>query len=130
MRLNLSLLTLILAFIVLGCNKDDNQTLIGEWGYEYELMDDGTKNYEHPYALLEYEYSDGFILKKDKSGNPIWNENINGEFEWTKNWNKLLLYVTRDDNSIDEFNFKISNVTNTSMFFETPKGHKYKMKKK
>lgn len=126
--LYLSLIVLLIG----SCQKDDmafepKLSIVGEWKYEFEILSDGTKLFDNPYALLEFEYSDGFILKENGIGNPQWFNTINGDFEWLYDDFKLTISVTRSDNSIDQFEYIISNLTNSSMEFKTPKGHKYLM---
>lgn len=131
-----SLFFAILAALTLitSCKKDDNPIepipgVIGQWEYEYEILDDGTKVFDNPYALLEFEYSDGFILNDNNTGNSIWYDNINSAFEWRMDNSTLIISVTRTDNSIDSFEYQISNLDENSMEFETPIGYKYLMKK-
>lgn len=129
------LMLIIILFTTIGCENQDsnitpNNVIIGEWIYEYELMSDGTKNFDNPYALLEFTYSDGFILNEDGTGHSVWNEVINENFEWVFNNSKLTISVTRSDNSIDKFEYQISNMNESSMQFESPKGYKFMLRKK
>lgn len=132
------ILTLIaILMVVICCQKDDHKMdstneIIGKWIYEYELKSDGTKDFDNPYALLEFEYSDGFILNEEGTGSSVWYDSINGNFEWlSDNRNsKLIISVIRTDNSIDEFEYSMSILDENSMEFETPKGHIYRMNKK
>ena len=132
----LPVLLIATVILIIGCKRDyiiDDRviepelSIVGEWKYEYEILRDGTKELENPYAILEFEYSDGFILKENGTGNSLWNNSINGDFEWTDNGFKLKVSVERADNHIDQFEYNLSNLTENSMEFETPKGHKYLM---
>lgn len=135
MRPKLLLLpTIVIFFLFSGCQSEDQiiepeLNILGHWKYQYELLNDGTKRYDNPYALLEFEYSDAFILKEDKSGNSIWFDTINGDFEWSNNNLELVITVTREDQSVDRFEYQISNLEEGSMEFESPNGSKYFMVK-
>ena len=126
---------MMVSIVITGCQKDEpivesSHELVGEWIYEYEIMEDGTKKFDNPYALLEFEYSDGFVLKEDGTGNSIWVGEINDDFEWIRDESRLFLQVRKSNGSVDEFVYGISNLTDISMRFSTPKGHIYRMKKR
>lgn len=120
---------------ITACQQDEpmvesSHEIVGEWMYEYEIMEDGTKKFDNPYALLEFEYSDGFILKEDGTGNSIWFGEINDDFEWARDESRLFVHVAKSNGAVDEFVYGISNMTDTSMRFSTPKGHTYRMNKR
>ena len=121
-----------MSIFLLGCEKkiEPEISLLGEWISEYEIMEDGTKNFDDPYAILVFEYSNGFILEENGQGSSIWNGAINGAFEWTKMDNKILMFVPGPNNSTSTFEFQISNVTNESMDFYSPKEHRYFLTRK
>lgn len=135
MKIQTLFFTIVVALILItSCQKDDNQiesipSVVGQWKYEYEILSDGTKVFDNPYALLEFEYSDGFILNDNNTGNSVWYDKVNGDFEWTTNNSILIISITKSDNSIDKFEYQISNLNEKSMELETPKGAKYLMKK-
>ena len=125
----------VVAGLMASCEKKNEQvaptpSLIGEWMFEYTILEDGSRNYDDPYALLEFEYSDGFILKENGQANSVWYQKVNGEFEWEKAGEQLIFSVTRPDNSVDTFTFEFSDLTLASLLLKTPKGHVYKMLKK
>lgn len=131
MKFKITLLTIATILSLLSCQKDEQITkpelsIVGEWVYEYELLSDGTKDFDNPYALLEFEYSDGFILKENGTGNSVWNDVINNNFDWTSDNSKLIISLIESANI---FEYKVSILTDETMFFETPKGHKYFMNK-
>lgn len=121
--------------ILFNACKSQNQVIepeleiVGHWKYQYELLSDGTKKYDNPYALLEFEYSDAFILKENNTGNSVWYDTINGNFEWISSDSILTIIVTRQDSSIDQFQYSISNLDEVSMEFQSPNGNKYFMVK-
>lgn len=133
MKSQVIVFTIAIALILLtSCKKDEKKieptpSIVGQWVYEYELLSDGTKVFDNPYALLEFEYSDGFILNEDNTGNSVWYNDINGDFEWSSDNSILTISVTRSNGSIDKFEYQISDLNESSMGFESPKGHKYLM---
>ena len=124
----------ILSGFLFSCKKEKigpSTSLIGKWKYEYEILKDGTKNHDNPYALLEFEYSDGLILHADKTGNSLWYDRINNPepFGWSFDDSKLKIVVSYSDGSSKEFEYSIINLKDNSMDFQTPKGSKYHMLK-
>lgn len=129
-------LIFFLCFIVLGlcsCKKKivENR-LIGEWQCEYELLEDGTKDYADQYALLDWNYSDGFILYKDGTCQSTWLGVINSDkIEWSNSKDLLTIHVPRSNGEIEDFEYFISDVKKNSMFMEyQAKGYKYYLNKK
>lgn len=136
MKIRFTILTFLsLLIVVIGCKKDSEiikpgLKIVGEWKYQYELLEDGTKEYKNPYALLDFEYSDGFILKENNLGHSVWYDKVNGNFEWTMNDSKLIFTVTKADNSVEDFEYQISNQKEDSMMFESLDGSHFFMIKK
>lgn len=131
---NLILILIILPSF-LSCKVNDQLdepelSIIGEWEYQYQLLSDGTKDFDNPYALLEFEYSDGFILNEDHTGSSVWYDKINGSFSWTRNDMKLIITVSREDSSVDYFEYQISKLEESAMEFQSPNGSTYLMIKK
>ena len=131
------LVILMVSFLFLQCNVSEPKEvdletqLIGEWESQYEILSDGSKSYDNPYALLEFEYSDGFILKADNFGSTVWYDEVKDNyFEWEATESKLIISLVRSDNTIETFEFQIYDLEETSMLFESPKGHTYFMTKK
>lgn len=79
---------LLLFFSACTKNKIENN-LIGTWEFEYEILKFGSKNYDNPAYLMNFEYSDGFILNEDGTGSTIWYGNQNSEFEWSSTKKKI-----------------------------------------
>ncbi|MEE9431658.1 MAG: hypothetical protein V3V16_11490 [Melioribacteraceae bacterium] len=134
MKIKSIILIVVFTFLI-ACNKDSQivepkLSIVGEWNAEYEILSDGTKDYRVQYAILEFNYSDAFILKENKKGHSIWFDNINGDFEWTRDNSKLTITVTQFDSTREDFEFQLSELKNHSMVFDTPKGHKYLLSKK
>lgn len=125
---------IILVLGITSCQKEKpmnlENSLIGEWTHEYEITEEGLKNFDQPYALLEFNYSDGFILNEDGLGKSVWLESTNDDFEWEFNNPKLIFSLKRSDDTIDKFEFLISNLTENSLVINSPKEHKYFMTKK
>ena len=121
----------LLSICLFSCGKEKIENrLIGEWKFESQILEDGTFRTDPPYALVEFEYSDGFILNKNNKGFTIWNELINGdEFSWSNTKKFLIIKVENSSGNTTEYEFKISNVENHSMNFETNEGKKYLLKK-
>lgn len=119
----------------LGCDSDEDSIidpyhqLLGYWKYEYELLDDGSKNYNNPYALLEFTYSDGFILEENKVGSSVWYDSINGEFNWEFKEGALILTVSYDDGAVKEFVHSLTEIRENTLIFNSLKGHTYFMRK-
>lgn len=130
------LITLTVSVLLLNCSvsesKEDLESqLIGEWQFRYEILSNGSKEYDNPYALLEFDYSDGFILKADNTGKAVWFESVKDyDFDWNAMESTLSISLNRSNGSIDTFEYLISDLTETSMYFGSPKGHKYFMTKK
>lgn len=125
----LYLIGLVLLSLSISCTKTDTDisesNLIGEWNYVYELLDDGTQIYDDPFALLEFNYSDGFRLNENNTGNSIWFDSINGDFEWVIQDDKLIFTITLDKDTIKDFEYTISDFNQNTMMFSTPKNHTY-----
>ena len=122
--------TLLLISIATGllfsCQKeniDPTSSLVGKWKYEYQILNDGSKSFNNPYALLEHTYNDGFILNSNQKGNTTISGSINDkEFEWAVNDSQLKIIVPYSDGSTKEFLYVISNLGENSMNFQAPKG--------
>lgn len=124
---------MVAGIMMSGCHQQPlgkQVEMYGQWACAYQLRDDGTKNFDSPYNLLEFEYSDGFILNADGSGKVVWYEKENGDFAWEKTGSKLVFQVMRTENNSENFEFKISDLTAKSMLLESPGGKQYVMEKK
>ena len=89
---------------------------------------------ETTYALLEYNYSDGFILYPDRrTGNSMWFGGVNdaaGErFQWILVDEAWTITLTRSDGSKEDFTFQVSDLTDSRMDLQTPKGFRYQLGK-
>jgi hypothetical protein len=129
----LMLISCLLALGFFACKKKIvENNLVGEWKYEYRLLEDGTRDYQEPYALLGWNYSDGFILYEDGTGYSVWYDSINSDkFAWSNTRNLMTMQVTQPNNEIHEFDYTITEVKENSMFLEdVNKGNKYFMNKK
>jgi hypothetical protein len=74
----------LLFTLLLACSRPDlrstEDALVGEWDFLYEYVADGTTtdsfrtsfNTSHPYAMLQYTYSSGFVLHEDRSFHVTW----------------------------------------------------------
>lgn len=125
----------LLGLMAVACTKsneiiDNELDLVGEWTYEYTIREDGSRDYDNPNALFDYNYGDGFILNDNHTGHSVWYDEINGDFEWLSTDSKLTISVWRFDKGIAEFEFELSNRTNSSMILDTPKGNRYLLHKK
>ncbi|MTB50751.1 hypothetical protein [Lewinella sp. W8] len=129
-----ALILLATLLLLISCEKermtDPEVISLGKWVYVYELREDGTRDFENPYALLEFEYSDGFILNEDGTGHSIWYDNINDDFTWRRNGGILTFVVEHPDGTIDEYEYHYSPESPTSLFFDTPEGRTYLMELK
>ena len=121
----------IFAILLFGsCKKEKiEQNLIGTWVFEYEILDDCLKKYDNPYALLDFTYSDGFVLNDDGSGSTTWYNSPGGEIEWSNTKNKLIIHDQYWSGELIDYNYSIKDIKSTSLVFENYKGHKYYMKK-
>ncbi|MFT5820535.1 MAG: hypothetical protein ACI8ZM_001778 [Crocinitomix sp.] len=119
----------LLIFSACKKNRIENN-LIGTWEFEYEILDEGSKDYDLPYALMDFGYNDGFILNEDGTGSPTWYGEDSEGFEWSSTKNKLIIYNRYWAGELTNYEFSIKNVKRTSLTFENYKGHKYYMKKK
>lgn len=127
---NLSLYLVVAVLFFSSCKKQKiERDLTGTWVYEYEIMEDGTKKYDNPYALMDFNYSDGFILNDDGSGSTIWYDNPNGDIEWSNTNNKLIIHGQYWNGELTDYEYSIEDVKSTSLIFENYKGHKYYMEK-
>jgi len=128
---NILFLLSISLFIYSSCrplpapNPDDTEkdSLQGAWTIEFGYKPDGSVDPNTSrYALLEFEYSDGFILKENDLCDVVWNDQINAkDLSWSYTEGKLL---------IKEHSFIVSNLQEDQMDFETPKGYRYHLIKK
>lgn len=124
-----SLLTVVVCLLLIACRRPlptptpEEEDLIGTWRSLYEYLPDGTKDSSNvPYALLEFEYSDGFILKEDDLCDVVWLGLVNApDLTWTLKEETLRIHDT---------DFTISDRTANQMDFATPKGHKYRLEKR
>lgn len=130
-------LFLVLSSVVLlfSCEKEEvNPTwdLIGEWNYEYHILEDGSKSTTGAYALLIHTYSNGFVLYGNKTGNTISSDGTNaGEFDWDYKNPFLRLRFTSPDGSTHETDYILSGQTENSMFMQSHKNNiKYFFRKK
>lgn len=127
---NLAFYFVILMLFISACKKEKIEwDLTGTWVYEYEIMEDGTKKYNNPYALMDFNYSDGFILNDDGSGSTIWYDTPNGDIEWSGTKNKLIIHDQYLNGELTDYEYSIEEVKSTSLIFENYKGQKYYMKK-
>ncbi len=118
---------MILSICLLSsCEKTVEEiSILGKWESEYLLLEDGTKNFDPPYALLEFEYSDAFELLDDGIGKSYWFNAENGSFDWTFENGILTCKIPGPNNTIASFEFITSQLSERSMDFETPQGHTY-----
>ena len=121
---------LVMMLFICSCKKEKiKRDLTGTWVYEYEIMEDGTKKYDTPYALMDFNYSDGFILNNDGSGSTIWYDTPNGDIEWSSAKDKLIIHNQYLNGELTDYEYSIEEVKTTSLMFENYKGKKYYMKK-
>lgn len=124
----------VLPLVLFSCQKekiDSSAYLIGQWEHEYTHLEDGSKKFDNPYALLEFDYSDGFILYENNTGHSWWMGRINNpkEFEWRYDDATLTISVSHPDGSNADFEFSLPSLSEHSMVINTPKGFTYSMKK-
>ena len=117
--------------IISACNKPEKikSHLEGTWVCEYEIMEDGSKNFSAPYALVDFNYSDGFTLNEDGTGSTMWYGAPNGDIEWSNTKEKLIIHDQYWNGELINYEYSIENVTSSSMEFENYKGHRFGMKK-
>lgn len=133
-----TLMIILIVISLFSCKKEDiRDDYYGYWSFEYSLLDDGTKNYNFPYAMMEYNYSDAFKLCEDKTGYSRWDQgsisldsvsNLNclAEFDWNIIDNTILRIDLKDNSIVNNvLDFKISDFSNETMLIESPKGFKY-----
>lgn len=117
--------------ILSACKKNRiENNLIGTWECEYEILEDGTKDYDAPYAIMDFQYSDGFILNEDGTGSTIWYDVSNSEIEWSSTKNKLIIHNQYLAGELTDYEFSIKDVKSNSMVFENYEGHKFYVIKK
>lgn len=125
-----TLISILIVSSFLSCKKGatPTDTLVGTWKYEYELKSDGTRDYGNPYALLQFEYSDGFILYDNGTGNTMWYDKINDPepFEWSYKSGKIRVEVS---NVPKAFEYGVANLKEGAMNFTTG-GREYYMTKR
>ena len=123
-----------------GCGResggpDPTAMMVGTWKITATIDEDGTRvPAETTYALLEYNYSDGFILYPDRrTGNSMWYGGVNdaaGErFQWILVDEAWTITLTRSDGSKEDFTFQVSDLTDSRMDLQTPKGFRYQLEK-
>ena len=126
--------TLIFSLLILSsCKKEPlfDKSLAGKWEAEYELMEDGSKSFTPPWALLEFEYSDAFILHEDQTLTILWTEKTNNSLKckWFGSNSNLTIHAGNPDGSSRVFDYKITRISENRIILQTPKGHKWMMKR-
>lgn len=103
--------------------EPEKDSLQGAWTIEFGYKPDGSVDPNTSrYALLEFEYSDGFILKDNALCDVVWSGQINAkDLSWSYQEEKL---------TINGYVFIVSELQEDQMDFETPKGYKYHLIKK
>ncbi len=131
---------ILLAILFLSCSRQDihptEGRLVGEWDFLYEYLADGTTTDSfttsvgttHPYAMLGFEYSSGFILNEDESFQISWYSQISQPFDGQK-WELVkdtLLLTPREDGPV--YQYLISNLSRDGLDFENlDKGVKWRL---
>lgn len=126
--------TLIFSLLILNsCKKEPlyDKSLAGKWEAEYELMEDGSKSFTPPWALLEFEYSDAFILHEDQAVTILWAERANSSIKckWFGSNSNLTIHANYPNGNSSAFDYKITRISENRIILLTPKGHKWMMKR-
>lgn len=121
---------ILLAVIALSCSRriirPTEVRLLGEWDFLYEYLADGTKTDSfttsvgstHPYAMLGFEYSSGFVLNEDESFLITWYSRESQAFDghkWELKKDTLVLTPREDGPS---YHYLVSNLSRNGLDFE------------
>lgn len=119
------------ALVFTSCNKTETteELLWGQWNFTHAIQEDGSIDTQSPYSLVEFTYSDGFILTENHEGSTIWFEQVNENFQWSFADSKLKMTVLYDNQESNTFVFEIDELTHETMIFKTPKKHTYLLTK-
>ena len=130
------LLLFLFGALFMACNPkviptSNDSAILGTWVFEYQIMENREKSDRPPYMLLEYDYSDGIALFANQKGCRVYGGEPDTlqQFHWSIENSQLRVSLDRASSLGQEFIYKISNQTVSSMTFETPKGYQYILKK-